>query len=100
MSGERPVGSAVTEMPPLTVAAVSQVPLLAAVAVTLETVSVPCPASVTATFVVCASVPWAMSNESVLLLAWAMGCAVTFNVTAICLLSGANDDPDTVIVPL
>ncbi len=40
--------------PPLTVAAVSQVPLLAAVAVTPETVSVPCPASVTPTGIVCA----------------------------------------------
>ena len=43
-------------MPPVTVAALSQVPLLAALAVTLETVRVPCPAFVTATGKLCLGV--------------------------------------------
>ncbi len=56
-------------MPPLMVSAVSQVPLLAAVAVTPETVSVPWPASGHGQVIVCDCVPCAMMNESVLLLA-------------------------------
>ncbi len=87
-------------MPPLTVAALSQVPLLAAAAVTLETVSVPCPALVIATGILSLFVFCGMVSESELLLSCTMGFVVTFKTTATGWLSAANDDPEMVTVPL
>ena len=49
---------------------------------------------------VCAGDPCAALNESELLLACAIGCVVTFSVTADLLVVGANDEPVMVMVPL
>src|SRR5579863_9661865 len=77
--------------------AVSQLPVAAA-AVTPETVSVPCPPFDIATVAVCLIAAATPVNEKVVALETRIGIVVTLRTTEIALLSGAKEEPVSVIV--
>src|ERR1700733_3855127 len=67
-------------------------------AVTPEAVSVPCPLFDSAIVAVCITVPCTPVKDTGSGVATRMGPVVTLSVTATALLSGANDEPLSVIV--